>query len=388
MSGIAAILNFDGRPADENLLRRMTDATAHRGPDHGGYWVSGMLGLGHRSLYTAPHTPQEPQPWHNEDGSVGIVMDGRVDNRDELTQELAARGVDLRNSSDAELVLRAYEYFLDEAPAKIVGDFALVVWDGGRRRLLCARDPMGIRPLCYYKDEHKFLCASEIHQLFEDRSVAREPNEAMLAEHLTGEPVSLCETQFRRIQRLEPAHLLVVERGELRKRQYFDLGPREPIRYRSDDQYVDHFSQLLRESVRRRLRGNGAVAAHLSGGLDSSSVVGMVQKLRSIGAVDLPVFETFSLDFAARESDERSYANDVRAHVAVVIASLRRDRHSRRRLRGRSSQLWRNSAPSELLDAGRPPSAGSGSRLSGLPDRTRRRSLARRHYHVLRRIAA
>ena len=157
MSGIAGIFNRDGRPVDPDLLARMTDAIAHRGPDGAGHWADGAVGFGHQMLCTAPESLHEQQPWRDETGQLCLVLDGRVDNRAELQRALAAAGAHLGEDTDAELVLQSYEVWGEACPKRIIGDFAFAIWDARKQQLFCARDFLGIKPFYYYADERTFL---------------------------------------------------------------------------------------------------------------------------------------------------------------------------------------------------------------------------------------
>ena len=152
MSGIAGIIHFDGKPVEPGLVEKMTTAMAHRGPDGIHHWVKGSIGLGQCMLRTTPESLEETQPLTNEDASLVLVMDGRVDNWEELRGELLGRGAVLRDRSDAELVLRAYQIWGRECLPHIDGDFALVIWDARRQEAFCARDRMGNKPFNYHWD--------------------------------------------------------------------------------------------------------------------------------------------------------------------------------------------------------------------------------------------
>lgn len=311
MSGITGIYHLDGRPVAHALLGRMTEIIGHRGPDGAGYWLDGPVGLGHRMLHTTPESLQEKQPFPDETGNLCLTFDGRVDNRNELRAALESKGAKLRTDTDAELVLRAYECWDEECPKHIIGDFAFVIWDRPNRRLFCARDILGMKPLYYYSDDRTFLCGSEPQQLFEDPTTHREPNEGMIGEYLARAITDQEETLYRGVFRLPPAHVLIVQPGRLRKERYWDIDPARKIRYRTDEEYAEHFSAIFKEAVRCRLRSYGPVGAYLSGGLDSSSVVGMVQSLYRAGELADPGFETFSMLFPGLPCDESAYIQDV-----------------------------------------------------------------------------
>jgi asparagine synthase (glutamine-hydrolysing) len=311
MSGIAGIYHLDGRPVDPALLTRMTDSIAHRGPDASGHWIDGSVGLGHRMLHTTPESLQEKQPLLDETGHLVLTLDGRVDNRDELQVALAAEGAKLRTDTDAELVLRAYEYWGDECPQRIIGDFAFVVWDRRQRRLFCARDIVGIKPFYYSTEGRTFRWGSEIKQFFTDPTFPLRPNEGMMGEYLCVRLVDAEETLYQGILRLPPAHVLTVHDGQLRQMRYFDIDPDIEIRYSSNEAYAEHFYAIFKEAVRCRLRSPSPVSVFLSGGLDSSAIVGMAQHLAREGEIPGHGVEAYSLVCSEPAADERTYIEDV-----------------------------------------------------------------------------
>ncbi len=325
MSGILALWNLNGEPIDPQLPRRLTDVAAHRGPDGTGLWIQGAVALGHQMLHTTRESLQEKQPACDETGTLCLTLDGRVDNRTELRSALEATGLLFRTDTDAELILRAYACWGEDCPKHIIGDFAFVIWDGRNRRLFCARDHIGAKPFYYYADAHRFLCGSELRQLLEHPAVPRKPNEGMIGEYLACSITSQEETLYRGIFRLPPGHTLTVSPDGFQKKQYWTLDPAREVRYGTDEAYAEHFSHLFREAVRCRLRSHGPVGAELSGGLDSSSVVGMAQSLfREAAAADYG-FETFSLVFPGVDCDESRYIDDVRRLWGGTSSSVPQD---------------------------------------------------------------
>ena len=321
MSGIAGIIHLTGAPVDEAVLKKMTGAMVHRGPDRVGHWVDGSVALGQCMLCTTPESLDEKQPLSNKDKSLILVLDGRVDNRDELRDRLRSRGRHVRENTDAELVLCAYEEWGQESPHHIVGDFAYALWDSRRHELFCARDVFGIRPFYYFYDDDVFLLASEMHVLFCDARVPQEPNEGMVAEHLAVAITSREETLFRRIQRLPPAHTLTVGNQGLTKQLYWCLDPNREIRYRTDEEYAEHFRSVFEDSVRCRLRSCGPVGSYMSGGLDStsvsvtaSSILGQRQPGGSL--------HTYSLVFPGEDHDESRFVADTAAFARLESETL------------------------------------------------------------------
>jgi len=213
MSGIAGIIRFDGAPVEPGLVEKMTAAMPYRGPDGINHWVKGSVALGQCMLRTTPESLEETQPLANEDESIVLVMDGRVDNWEELRRELLGRGALLRTRSDAELVLKAYETWGRECLPHIDGDFALVIWDARRQEAFCARDRVGNKPFNYSWDGKTFIFASELHAILGLPGFREVFNEGMLAEYLANEWYSRDETFWNGVMRLVAAHRMVIGAG-------------------------------------------------------------------------------------------------------------------------------------------------------------------------------
>ena len=309
MSGIAGLLAVSGGTAEARTLRRMLATLAHRGPDGEDEWVSGPVALGHRAFWTTPEARSEGQPWRDAAGLLAVVMDGRLDNRDELGAALRAGGCRLRAEHDPELVLRAYECWGENFARELAGDFAIALWDGNRRRLVCARDPLGVKPLYYHADASVFRFGSEPQAILADSRVARNADEGMVAEMLAGYLVSRQDTLWTGLKRVPPAHTLTVDARGMRLARYWPPEYLADVRYASDADYAQHFRALLEEAVRARLRAVGPVASHLSGGIDSSSVVALAQGLLQSKSPPAPL-EAFTQTFPALPRDERPFAEE------------------------------------------------------------------------------
>src|ERR1700676_1037084 len=312
MSGIVAMFNLDGRPTDPRVVGRMLNSMRHRGPDGQASFASGPVAFGHARLCSTEESWREHQPLRDDGAQLALVFDGRVDNRAELKDALATSGMPPRDDTDAELVLRAYQCWGEESPARIIGDFAYVIWDGARKRLFCARDPLGIKPLYYHLDAKRFVCASDLQALLLEPEFSTAPNEGMAAEIMCGRVLDPEETLFRDILQVVPGNYLTIDSDQVRKHRYWSLNSAHEIRYSTDQQYASHFLELFGEAVRCRLRHPGTgIAAQLSGGLDSSSVVSMAAWLKREGEVDSAPFETFSLISPEPKDNERSYIDAV-----------------------------------------------------------------------------
>jgi asparagine synthase (glutamine-hydrolysing) len=324
MSGIAVIFNRDGAPVDPDAVDRMLSQIEYRGRDRRDRWIDGAVGLGHVMAHATPESTREQQPLTDDSGAFVLVLDGRIDNREELTDALSAAGVRLRDDTDAELFLQAFLQWGEEALQKIVGDFAMVLWDRRNRRLFCARDPFGIRPFYYHLGARSFIGGSELRQVLDASGIVRQPNEPMVAEYLLGSVTNREETLFTGIMRLPPAHCMAIDADNVSMRRYFDIDFGKRIRYRNDGEYAEHLLTLMTETVRVRMRAIGGIECDLSGGLDSSSVAAIAHRLLRGGIVPAIPLETVSTDFTEPESDERRYVDDVLATIGGVKAN--RDR--------------------------------------------------------------
>jgi asparagine synthase (glutamine-hydrolysing) len=312
MSGIAGIYNSNGAPIERDLLKKMAESLAHRGPDGSSFWAAGNVGLAHLMLHTTPESIHERQPLCDESGSLWLVLDGRVDDREGLRSALQSHGATLRDDTDAELVLKAYEVWGEQCPAHIVGDFAFAIWDSRRRQLFCARDFLGVKPFYYYHDTDTFVFASELHALFCAPNVTDAINEGMVGEYLANRITNREESLYRDIRRLMPGHSMVVDSGARRSSKYWEIDPGRAICYKNDDEYAEHFLAVTSEAIRCRLRSVGRTGAYLSGGLDSSTIVVLAKSLLENGRVPDCGFETFSNVFPdAPEADESGYIQDI-----------------------------------------------------------------------------
>ncbi len=311
MSGIFGIVNFDGRPVQEQDLSPMLATLKRRGPDGSGIWIKGPVGLGHALMVTTPESCGDKQPVVDRTGMFSLTFAGRIDNRTELSAALEINSPPLNDLSDAELVMECYKRWGIGCLQHIVGDFALALWDGRNQQIFCARDVLGIKPFFYYFGKGTFRFASEIRPVIEHAPIQVRPNEKVVAEYLADTLRTVDETLYVDIYRLPPGCYLIVTRTGLRITRYWEVTGLKPIRYRTDDEYTEHFLTLFREAVNARLRTVGGVASELSGGIDSSSVVAMISQLQHEGNIPRSDFSTQSLIFPGLECDESDYIRAV-----------------------------------------------------------------------------
>ena len=305
MSGIAAVLFRDGRPDALGAARRMAERLSRRGPDAQDAWSDGPAGLGHAMLRTTPESLSESLPLAA--GPFAVTADARLDNRDvlldRLAPDLSALGLDAAVVPDGALLLAAYARWGPDCVDHLVGAFAFALWDARERRLVCARDPFGVRPLYLTDRPELFAIASEPKALFALDGVEPELDETRLAESLVARLYDPIGTSFRGVVRLPAAHVLTVDRDGARQRRYWTLEPDRPP---PPGQAAERFAELFDEAVRCRLRSAFPVGSELSGGLDSSAVT--VVAARLLGGTPL---HTVSLAYSDPAADERPFGQAV-----------------------------------------------------------------------------
>jgi asparagine synthase (glutamine-hydrolysing) len=308
MCGIAGIVAADHLHADERVrLTSMRDVITHRGPDEAGTHCDEFAGLAHRRLSIVDLAAGQ-QPLSNEDGSVWVVFNGEIYNHAEIRPELEAFGHVYRTRCDTETIVHAYEQWGDSCVERFRGMFAFAIWDAPRRRLLLARDRMGIKPLYWTVVHGRLLFGSEIKAILASGLVRAQANERAIPELLGTRYVSGTETLFSGIHRLLPGHILIFQNGVPTTRQWWDIpaGKRRPEDDRmTDADAVAGFRARLEDAVRTRLMADVPLGMFLSGGLDSSAIAALMA-----GMIDRPL-ETFSVAFKQRAFSELGYARQV-----------------------------------------------------------------------------
>lgn len=319
MCGICGKFNIDTvEPVQPELIKRMADVLRHRGPDGEGYFVHGNIGLGHRRLKIIDLETGQ-QPMFNEDGSLVVVFNGEIYNFIELRRELQAAGHHFRTKSDTEVLLHGYEQWGSELLRRLRGMFAFAIWDHRKRELFLARDRIGIKPLYYYWDGRTLLFASEIKAILQDSQVQRVIEPMALDDFLTYMYIPAPKTIFKNIYKLRAGHCLKVSASRLQTQEYWDIDF-APNGKGSESEYAGGLLEQLKESVRLHLVSDVPLGAFLSGGIDSSAVVGLMNEV-----VDMPI-NTASIGFRESAFDELPFARMVanrfhtNAHERIVDA--------------------------------------------------------------------
>jgi asparagine synthase (glutamine-hydrolysing) len=317
VSTIAALVSAEpgSAPGLASEVRAVLAATSPGGQDAGvTTWSNGRVTLG-RSGDGVDRNGAQP----HVDAVTGnaIVLEGRIDNLDELREALD-RG-DRPLAPPVETVLAAYSRWGEDAAARLLGDFAFAIWDGAAARLVCGRDALGQRPLFYAVRPRVTIVASDSRQVVSHPDVPAAPNEGMLAEFLSGVPNTDDETVWAGVFRLCQGHLLVVDQAGSRTRRYWDFDLGAELRYRRQEEYDEHFRELFARAVRCCIGDERAVGVFLSGGIDSSSIAGMAASGRDAGG---PSVHAFSLAFPGHRCDERRFVDDTVRRWTVPLERL------------------------------------------------------------------
>ena len=323
MCGIAgACWSSDGEPLAEAVLRRMTDAISHRGPDDDGHYFSSNSGstaggaaLGHRRLSIIDLAGGH-QPLSNEDGSVWIAFNGEVYNYRELQPQLEALGHRFRTSSDTECIVHAYEQWGHDCVQHLRGMFAFAIWDDRHRKLFLARDRMGQKPLVYRVASGRLTFASELKALLQVPGAPRDIDPQAVADFVTLQYVPHPKTMLNGYRKLPPAHWAEFDAttGTSMVRRYWEApfvrpqgyGPSqiESLSLATFDSPQAALRETLTEAVRLRMRSDVPFGAFLSGGVDSTIITGLMQRETT------EKVQTFSIGFNVKQFDERSYARE------------------------------------------------------------------------------
>lgn len=304
MCGIVSILSPQG-DIHESRLKRATDALIHRGPDGEGFWIAGnrKVALGHRRLSIIDISGGK-QPISNEDHTIHIVVNGELYGFEGIRKALQARGHRFSTETDSEIVLHLYEEYGTGCLQHLRGEFAFILWDEKKQKLFAARDRFGIKPLCYTRHGQELVIASEAKAIFAAGIPAMWDDYAFFhAASLQYTPQD--RTLFKNIHQLKPGHFMVFENGKLALHKYWDADYPVEEKQISEADALSAFTEVFEESIRLRLRADVPVCAHLSGGLDSSAVLGMAGHL--LGK-PLPAF---TVCFEEEGYDEFSIAEEM-----------------------------------------------------------------------------
>jgi asparagine synthase (glutamine-hydrolysing) len=291
--GIAGVFNLNGEPVSPVVLRKMTDAIAHRGPDGEGFYIDSFVGLGNRRLAIIDLSPAGHQPMVTRDGRYALVYNGEIYNFQELRAELEALGYQFHSRTDTEVVLHAYAEWGEGSLERFNGMFAFAIWDKERQELFLARDRFGVKPLYYTLQGSSLLFGSEVKAILAHPTYRTAMDKEALLEYFTFQNIFTDKTLFQGVRLLPAGTFMRVPLAAIKlpeRRRYWDYHFGEPDSPEDEQEYVEELARLFRQAVNRQLISDVDVGAYLSGGMDSGSIT-------AVAAKQLPYLKTFTCGF-------------------------------------------------------------------------------------------
>ncbi|MCE3278812.1 MAG: asnB [Bacteroidetes bacterium] len=307
MCGIAGIFSFNQK-AEKSSLQKMTDSLSHRGPDGEGLWLNPneKIALGHRRLSIIDLSELGHQPMHFADNRFTITFNGEIYNYLEIRKDLEKEGLNFKTNTDTEVLLALYARKKEKALNELDGMFAFTIWDNQEETLFCARDRFGEKPFYFHKNNNIFAFASEMKALLAI-GISPKQNSKKVYNYLLyatlEDPFNKDTTFYEEINQLEPANYLIIGNdGKIKKEKYWDIDLNKTSQLNQSDS-IEKFSSLFSQSITKRLRSDVPVGSSLSGGLDSSSIVMLIDKLKKDGTIQ----KTFSARFKDFSRDEGKF---------------------------------------------------------------------------------
>jgi len=325
MCGVAGLINLNGDAVSPVILKRMTDAIAHRGPDGEGHWIEGNVGLGHRRLAIIDLSPAGHQPMISADHRWVLSYNGEIYNYRELRTELEAEGFWFRSQTDSEVVLNALAHWGTDALLRFNGMFALALWDRKDQQLLLARDRYGIKPLYYAKQGQTFAFASEQKSIICQPSFKRKLNKPALLEYFTFQNIFTDQTLLKDVFLLPPGYYATLDLNssasfQLQLHRYWDFRFQEPESPYSKQEYLEELDRLFKQAINRQLVGDVELGSYLSGGMDSGSIT-------ALAARQFPNLKTFTCGFDLSSASGIELAFDERAKAEAMSACFKTEHY-------------------------------------------------------------
>jgi asparagine synthase (glutamine-hydrolysing) len=324
MCGIVGAVNLLGGSVELPLLKRMTDAVAHRGPDGEGHWAEGPTGLGHRRLAIIDLSDAAVQPMRSADGRFVLTYNGELYNYRELRRELEEAGVRFRSHSDTEVVVEALAAWGPQAISRFNGMFAFACWDRRERCLLLARDRYGIKPLYYAQQDGQFLFGSEQKAILAWPAFVRRLDKEALLEYFTFQNIFTDRTLIAGIRLLPAGHYATLDLDgadqRLVRTRYWDYRFREPVGAAVREEYAEELERLFRQAVQRQLVSDVELGAYLSGGMDSGSITAVASR-------SIPNLKSFTCGFDLSSASGIELAFDERAKAEAMSARFKTEHY-------------------------------------------------------------
>lgn len=307
MCGISGIISINKEGKFDESVKAMLKTMIHRGPDDEGIYSEPGACLGHRRLSIIDLSSAAHQPMGNEDKSIWVILNGEIYNYKDLRETLQKKGHKFSSQSDTEVILHLYEEEGKDSVRELVGMFAFALWDAKNKLLLLARDRIGKKPLLYTYSNGNFCFASEFAALLEGTFTQKEINPEAIDYYLTFGYIPAPLTIYKNISKLMPAHILIFKDGDIKIERYWELDYEKKINI-SEEEAEEEITRLLLDAVRIRLYSDVPLGAFLSGGIDSSLVVGLMSKLYP------NQIKTFSIGFDEEDYNELKYARNIAKH--------------------------------------------------------------------------
>lgn len=323
MCGITGIFNLNGEPASSVILRKMTDAIAHRGPDGEGFYNDGFVALGHRRLAIIDLSPSGHQPMVSRDQQVVLSYNGEIYNFQELRAELETKGYQFHSKTDSEVVLNAWMEWGADCVTRFNGMFAFAIWDKRQQSLFLVRDRYGIKPLYYACWGQYFLFGSEQKAILAHPSARRELDKKALLEYCTFQNIFTDRTLLEGVKLLPPASVARVQlgsNGTPHITRYWDYRFREPDQPADPREYREELDRLIRQAVSRQLVTDVEIGSYLSGGMDSGT-------LTALAARELPYIKTFTCGFDLSSASGIELGFDERVKAEAMSARFKTEHY-------------------------------------------------------------
>ncbi len=311
MCGIAGIFHFDNQSVSPVILKNMTDAIAHRGPDGEGQWIDGPVGLGHRRLAVLDLSPAGSQPMQSKNGQFILSYNGEIYNHLEIRSELEAKGYHFHSRTDSEVLLHAYAEWGMRCLTRLNGMFAFAIWDTKKKRMVLARDRYGIKPLYYSLQGNVLRFGSEQKAILADGGFKSNLNKRALLEYFTFQNIFTDQTLLEGISLLPAGHFIVVDPAKekkIRVHQFWDFNFREPEQKASVEEYREELDRLFKQAVNRQLMTDVELGSYLSGGIDSGAIT-------AIASESYPYMKTFTCGFDLNSASGIELSYDERARA-------------------------------------------------------------------------
>ena len=302
MSGILFQINHDGSQVNRKDFLKMFSLIEHRGGDGSNHIFNDNVSAGCHYFWTTPEDVGETQPLVSKDKNIWLLLDGRIDNREELINGLGLNVKSAGSLPDAALFLEAYQKWQERCFSKLVGSFAAIIYLPKVKKIFALRDQAGDRTLFYYNDKKKLIISSEPYSITTSSTVPKILNKKKVAEYLALKHPTDSDSYFQDIYELLPAHYVEFKSSKAISKRYWEVNPSERIRYRTDDEYAGHFLELFEKSISSKMRSVKPPGVMMSGGLDSTSIAAIAGKY-SEGNI-----KTFSYIFKKyKNCDESDY---------------------------------------------------------------------------------